>query len=310
MKKFPYKPPQKPASGKVEYVPLVETLVGGSAQVARLGFKAGGDQLKSLVYGVSAETLKKAHENKGKGVEGLKKTFFKEGGKMPLKKKYQSGGGPISKYDPQPSFANRAPVLFPKESRTKEGPNDKRLYIRQAHKGSPTREAIRQDIIAESRKNYESGSKRIKAVLSAASNIPVVGKFAQAAGIGADLAAGLGKTIRGESGAKKDFSQAAVGSVALANPFKGVKGLKRAKAFLKSAEISNDVSDVVEGASTYKKGGKMPLKKASGKGKAAVQKAVSANIAELTRANREKPAGKKRSKEQIAAIAYSAARKK
>jgi hypothetical protein len=30
----------------------------------------------------------------------------------------------------------------------------------------------------------------------------------------------------------------------------------------------------------------------------------------LTRANRSKPAGKKRSKEQIAAIAYSAARKK
>ena len=60
----------------------------------------------------------------------------------------------------------------------------------------------------------------------------------------------------------------------------------------------------------FKGGGKMPLKKASGKGKAAVQKAVSANIAELTRANREKPAGKKRSKEQIAAIAYSAARKK
>lgn len=60
----------------------------------------------------------------------------------------------------------------------------------------------------------------------------------------------------------------------------------------------------------FKEGGKMPLKKASGKGKAAVQKAVSSNIAELTRANREKPAGKKRSKEQIAAIAYSAARKK
>lgn len=60
----------------------------------------------------------------------------------------------------------------------------------------------------------------------------------------------------------------------------------------------------------FNKGGKMPLKKASGKGKAAVQKAVSANIQELTRANREKPAGKKRSKEQIAAIAYSAAGKK
>jgi hypothetical protein len=52
----------------------------------------------------------------------------------------------------------------------------------------------------------------------------------------------------------------------------------------------------------------MPLKKA--KGKADMQKAVSANIQELTRANREKPASKKRSKEQIAAIAYSAARKK
>lgn len=60
----------------------------------------------------------------------------------------------------------------------------------------------------------------------------------------------------------------------------------------------------------FKKGGKMPLKKSTGKGKASMQKAVSANIQELTRANREKPAGKKRSKEQIAAIAYSAARKK
>ena len=36
-------------------------------------------------------------------------------------------------------------------------------------------------------------------------NIPVVGKFAQAIGIGADLATGLAKTIRGESGVKKDF---------------------------------------------------------------------------------------------------------
>lgn len=39
-------------------------------------------------------------------------------------------------------------------------------------------------------------------------------------------------------------------------------------------------------------------------------KSVSKNIAELTRANRSKPAGKKRSREQIAAIAYSAAKKK
>jgi len=54
----------------------------------------------------------------------------------------------------------------------------------------------------------------------------------------------------------------------------------------------------------------MPLKKAKGATKKAMNKAVSASIQELTRANREKPAGKKRSKEQIAAIAYSAARKK
>jgi hypothetical protein len=53
----------------------------------------------------------------------------------------------------------------------------------------------------------------------------------------------------------------------------------------------------------------MPLKKASGRGKKAVQKAVSSNIAELTRANKSKPAGKKRSPAQIAAIAYSAAGK-
>jgi hypothetical protein len=54
----------------------------------------------------------------------------------------------------------------------------------------------------------------------------------------------------------------------------------------------------------------MPLQKARGKGKKAVQKAVSANIAELTRANKSKPAGKVRSRAQIAAIAYSAAGKK
>lgn len=77
-KKFPYKPPQKPASGKVEYVPLVENLVGGSAQVARLGFNAAWTQLKNLAAGVAAETLKKAHENKGKGLEGLKNTFLKK----------------------------------------------------------------------------------------------------------------------------------------------------------------------------------------------------------------------------------------
>ena len=43
----------------------------------------------------------------------------------------------------------------------------------------------------------------------------------------------------------------------------------------------------------------MPLKKAKGKGEKAIQKAVSTNIQELTRANREKPAGKKRSEKQI-----------
>jgi len=54
----------------------------------------------------------------------------------------------------------------------------------------------------------------------------------------------------------------------------------------------------------------MPLKKAKSKSKSSVQKAVSYNIAELTRANKSKPSGQKRSRQQIAAIAYSAAKKK
>jgi hypothetical protein len=53
----------------------------------------------------------------------------------------------------------------------------------------------------------------------------------------------------------------------------------------------------------------MPLPKAKGYGKKATQKAVSQNITELTKANKSKPKSKKRSKGQIAAIAYSAARK-
>jgi len=53
----------------------------------------------------------------------------------------------------------------------------------------------------------------------------------------------------------------------------------------------------------------MPLTKAKGYGKKATQKAVSQNIKELTEANKSKPKSKKRSKSQIAAIAYSAARK-
>jgi hypothetical protein len=53
----------------------------------------------------------------------------------------------------------------------------------------------------------------------------------------------------------------------------------------------------------------MPLKQAKGKSKKAMSKAVSSNISELTTANKSKPKGKKRSAKQIAAIAYSAARK-
>lgn len=52
----------------------------------------------------------------------------------------------------------------------------------------------------------------------------------------------------------------------------------------------------------------MPLKKASGKSKKSMQNAVSYNIAELTRANKSKATGEKRSKAQIAAIGFSAAR--
>lgn len=52
----------------------------------------------------------------------------------------------------------------------------------------------------------------------------------------------------------------------------------------------------------------MPLMKAKGKGN--LKKAVAYNISELTKANKEKPASKKRGRKQIAAIAYSAARKR
>lgn len=91
MKKFPYKPPQKPASGKVEYVPLVEAAVSGPVGIARFGAKSIAGQIAQaqvipVVSYESAKILKKAHENKGKGVEGLKNVFFKKGGKMPLKK--------------------------------------------------------------------------------------------------------------------------------------------------------------------------------------------------------------------------------
>lgn len=54
----------------------------------------------------------------------------------------------------------------------------------------------------------------------------------------------------------------------------------------------------------------MPLKKSHGRGKKAVQKAVSANIRELYHANDSKPASKKRSPAQIKAIAYAAAKRK
>jgi hypothetical protein len=52
----------------------------------------------------------------------------------------------------------------------------------------------------------------------------------------------------------------------------------------------------------------MPLKKASGRSKKAVQKAASYNISELTQANKSKAAGEKRSRKQIIAIGLSAAR--
>lgn len=54
----------------------------------------------------------------------------------------------------------------------------------------------------------------------------------------------------------------------------------------------------------------MPLKKASGKGKKATQAAISYNISELTRTNRSKAPDKKRSRAQISAISYSAAKRK
>jgi len=54
----------------------------------------------------------------------------------------------------------------------------------------------------------------------------------------------------------------------------------------------------------------MPLIKAGGKGKKAIRKAVSANISELTNANKSKAPGKKRKRDQIIAIAISEAKRK
>ena len=54
----------------------------------------------------------------------------------------------------------------------------------------------------------------------------------------------------------------------------------------------------------------MPLQKAKGRSKKAVQKAVSSNIAELYKANELKPDSKKRPVDQIKAIAYAAATRK
>lgn len=53
----------------------------------------------------------------------------------------------------------------------------------------------------------------------------------------------------------------------------------------------------------------MPLYKAKGKGKKAVNSAVSKNIKELYMANESKPAGKKRSREQMIAIGIAAAKR-
>jgi len=101
MKKFPYKPPQKPASGKVDYVPLVEAVVSGPVGIARFGAKSIAGQI-TQAQGVaasneSAKVLKKAHENKGKGLEAWKDVFFKKGGKMPLKKATGKGKAAMQK---------------------------------------------------------------------------------------------------------------------------------------------------------------------------------------------------------------------
>lgn len=166
-----------------------------------------------------------------------------------MKKKYQSGGSLYKGYPKQ----------------------EQRPVIKQGYKGASTQESVREGKRLEARQDFEKGVTRAKAIISTASNIPVYGKFAQALSVGADVGTGIAKKIRGEKGASKDFAQSGVGTAALLNPAKGLgfsfKGVKRGVAFLKAAELSNDVSDITEGAKTYKKGGKMPLKKASGNGK-------------------------------------------
>jgi len=79
----PASTPKKPASGKVEYVPLVEAAVYGPAGIARFGAKSVADQVAQS-QGIAgsyeyARVLKKAVKARKSGLygkEAVKKAFF------------------------------------------------------------------------------------------------------------------------------------------------------------------------------------------------------------------------------------------
>ncbi len=79
----PASTPKKPASGKVEYVPLVEAAVSGPVGIARFGAKSVAGQI-AQAQGIagsneSAKVLKKAVKVRKSGLygkEAAKKVFF------------------------------------------------------------------------------------------------------------------------------------------------------------------------------------------------------------------------------------------
>jgi hypothetical protein len=103
-----------------------------------------------------------------------------------------------------------------------------------------------------------------KAALAVASNLPYVGKMANALSVGADLGTGIGKYMRGDSaGSKKDFKQAYVNSLGFFKPGKlsNLSSIQKAyNAATKTAKVEADYSDVKEAYKKYAEGGKVATK--------------------------------------------------
>ncbi len=106
--------------------------------------------------------------------------------------------------------------------------------------------------------------RKLKAALAIASNLPYVGKMANALSVGADLGTGIGKYIRGDSaGSTKDFRQAYVNSLGFLKPGKLSNLSSTQKAYnaaIKTAKVEADYSDVKEAYKKYAEGGKVATK--------------------------------------------------